>query len=215
VAAIDLYEVLGAERSADRAALRAAFRKKAKRAHPDGGGSEKQFAVLKLAHDVLTDERRRRSYDKTGAFDEVKPDNAETEAMQMTLQAIFAVMENIEKNGLRVENFDLVGDTISHLNKLRGDWATEIARLKASGAEIRKLAKRFRARKGKVNRLAALLDAQAVDRERAVADGERKRETALRAISILKDHEFDVDRVPIQQHMNRMMAGMFIRSSTT
>ncbi len=43
---IDPYVLLGVEREADEAAIKAAYRKAAKNAHPDSGGDADQFAKL-------------------------------------------------------------------------------------------------------------------------------------------------------------------------
>jgi curved DNA-binding protein CbpA len=63
----NLYEVLGVPRDATTAAIKTAFRRKAKNLHPDVGGDPEQFRLVRLACDVLTDPERRRNYDQTGA----------------------------------------------------------------------------------------------------------------------------------------------------
>ncbi|MFB2552466.1 DnaJ domain-containing protein [Ensifer soli] len=63
---IDPYEILGLPRDADTAAVRAAFRRRAKTAHPDTGGQLNDFERLKNASDLLTDPVRRKVYDDTG-----------------------------------------------------------------------------------------------------------------------------------------------------
>lgn len=66
----DYYEVLGVERSADAAALKAAYRKLAMEHHPDrNGGSEEaaaRFKELSEAYAVLSDEQKRAAYDRFG-----------------------------------------------------------------------------------------------------------------------------------------------------
>ena len=66
----DLYQVLGVPRDADPAAIKAAFRRQAKDAHPDLGGDPELFRRLKLAHDVLADAETRTHYDETGELPE-------------------------------------------------------------------------------------------------------------------------------------------------
>ncbi|MBU1325952.1 MAG: molecular chaperone DnaJ [Alphaproteobacteria bacterium] len=66
----DYYEVLGVERSADAAALKAAYRKLAMQHHPDrNGGSEESMAKFKEiseAYSVLSDDQKRAHYDRFG-----------------------------------------------------------------------------------------------------------------------------------------------------
>ena len=76
----DLYELLGIARTADLAAIKAAFRRKAKDSHPDLGGDPETFHLLKLAYDVLTDDEARRHYDETGELPSDRLANAADEA---------------------------------------------------------------------------------------------------------------------------------------
>ena len=65
-AVIDPYEILGLERDADEPAIKAAWRKAAKTAHPDQGGDIEQFGRLQACYDLLKDPVRRKVYDSTG-----------------------------------------------------------------------------------------------------------------------------------------------------
>lgn len=65
----DYYEVLGVSRSADRDALKRAFRQKAQQYHPDVNKSpeaEVQFKEINEAYQVLSDDQRRAAYDRFG-----------------------------------------------------------------------------------------------------------------------------------------------------
>jgi len=66
VSVIDPYVLLGVERDADDATIKAAYRKVAKSAHPDSGGDADQFAKLQLAYELLKDPVRRKVFDDTG-----------------------------------------------------------------------------------------------------------------------------------------------------
>lgn len=66
----DYYEVLGVERSADAAALKAAYRKLAMEHHPDRNGgcedSAARFKEISEAYAVLSDDQKRAAYDRFG-----------------------------------------------------------------------------------------------------------------------------------------------------
>lgn len=72
----DYYEVLGVDRNADGAAIKKAYRKLAKKYHPDtNAGNERaaeMFKEITEAYTVLSDEEKRKLYDRYGhaAFDE-------------------------------------------------------------------------------------------------------------------------------------------------
>ncbi|WP_313612565.1 J domain-containing protein [Agrobacterium sp.] len=63
---IDPYVLLGVARDADEAAVKAAYRKLVKNAHPDSGGDAEQFSNLQKAYDLLKDPVRRKVFDDTG-----------------------------------------------------------------------------------------------------------------------------------------------------
>ncbi len=66
----DLYEVLGVSRDATDDDIKKAFRKQARKLHPDVNKSpnaEEEFKELNEAYDVLSDPNKRAYYDRTGS----------------------------------------------------------------------------------------------------------------------------------------------------
>lgn len=72
----DYYEVLGVNRNADDAAIKKAYRKLAKKYHPDSNAgntqAEERFKEVTEAYDILSDPEKRKLYDRFGhaAFDQ-------------------------------------------------------------------------------------------------------------------------------------------------
>lgn len=64
----DPYEILGVDRTADEAAIRAAYRKLAKKHHPDVNPGKKdaaeKFAAISAAYDLLSDKEKRARFDR-------------------------------------------------------------------------------------------------------------------------------------------------------
>jgi curved DNA-binding protein CbpA len=67
----DLYEILGVPRDASQADIKKQYYKLAKQLHPDQNASDPQagakFAKLQNAYEVLSDEKRRATYDQFGS----------------------------------------------------------------------------------------------------------------------------------------------------
>ncbi|CAM9599008.1 unnamed protein product [Ascophyllum nodosum] len=60
------YKVLEVGKKADAAAITKAYRKLAKKKHPDKGGDPEEFKMLAEAYEVLSDPEKRRLYDRLG-----------------------------------------------------------------------------------------------------------------------------------------------------
>lgn len=64
----DYYEVLGVPKSASADDIKKAFRKLARKHHPDAGGSEEKFKEINEAYEVLSDPEKRKQYDQFGQY---------------------------------------------------------------------------------------------------------------------------------------------------
>lgn len=77
------YEELGIDRGATEDEIRWAYRKAAKLAHPDAGGTAEAFDKVATSLAVLTDPARRKTFDETGRIDGGQPDNDRSAALQV------------------------------------------------------------------------------------------------------------------------------------
>ncbi|NLG11108.1 MAG: DnaJ domain-containing protein, partial [Coriobacteriaceae bacterium] len=67
----NFYEVLGVKDTASTDDIKKAFKKLARKHHPDAGGDETRFKEISEAYEVLSDKEKRKEYDqliKFGAF---------------------------------------------------------------------------------------------------------------------------------------------------
>lgn len=83
----DYYATLGVKKTATPEEIRKAFRKAARKYHPDVNPndkkSEEKFKEISEANDVLSDEKKRKIYDQVGFYsDQIDPAQAEAYARQ-------------------------------------------------------------------------------------------------------------------------------------
>jgi len=66
----DYYQTLGVPRTASADEIKKAFRKLARKHHPDAGGDEAKFKEVNEAYEVLSDDKKRELYDQYGTANE-------------------------------------------------------------------------------------------------------------------------------------------------
>src|SRR3974390_2946522 len=80
--AMDYYETLGVPRTADAEEIRKAYRKLARKHHPDlnpgDKAAEDRFKKVQEAYDVLSDDKKRKIFDQFGFYSDNIPPNAGT-----------------------------------------------------------------------------------------------------------------------------------------
>jgi DnaJ-class molecular chaperone len=121
-----LYDILGVEKDASMDAIKKAWRRVAKKFHPDKkNGDKKKFQQAQEAYNVLKDQESRDHYDATG---DVKKDVDSSESMLLEIFAAF------------IEHGDLDGDIIDSIrSKIKEHIATVNAQIIIVKKEIKKL----------------------------------------------------------------------------
>ena len=59
---IDYFQILDVKITSTKEEIRKAYKNKAKKAHPDKGGSNEEFLKLREAYDCLIDKKKRKEY---------------------------------------------------------------------------------------------------------------------------------------------------------
>lgn len=195
----NLYDRLGVKPDADQAAIKKAYRAKARKHHPDAGGNAEAFRLIQQAYDVLSDPVRRAAYDRDGTIDAGNPDNTMAEVFQMIQLALGEVLNGateslvtafaprpIEQRPICV----LVEQNVS--GKLK-NTRTKIKDFEAEHARMSKLVGRFKYKGDGVNVMASMIEDR-VAKLKANIDLGRATETMLRkTLEVLKDYDFEAD----------------------
>jgi molecular chaperone DnaJ len=119
----DYYETLGVKKSASADEIRKAFRKLARKYHPDVNpgdkSAEERFKLISEANDVLSDPKKRKMYDQVGFYsDNIDPAAAEAYARgggSPGAGTDFRGFRNAQSGGAQGAQFDFGGFDFSDL----------------------------------------------------------------------------------------------------
>ena len=195
----DLYTHLDVPRSADAAAVRRAYRRRAKKDHPDTGGSPSRFALTKLAHDILTDPSRRERYDSTGDTSEKVVDNTQALILEVVAALLAQTIQNCAQRNISPTSFDLVDELTSLAAKSIVEFRNQRAQLDLLRIRFEKLKGRFTKKRRKdspgdePNQMEAILAGQAAALNSALSQFDAKIERFEAAAKIIKNYDFRSD----------------------
>lgn len=194
---MNLYEALEIPKNASLSTVRAAYRRAAKKAHPDHGGTKEKFAEIVLARDVLSDETRRERYDRTRTADETEADQTESAALVAVMEAVSHVFQVCEARRLAVETVDVVKDGRTFIETKLHGFEEQRRQAVANAKKFHKFAARFHPKKKDgLNRIRAMIDARAAELERDVEKLVQPVAVLKRAMDILAQHSYVVDKTP-------------------
>ena len=110
------YKTLGVDENAGSSTILKAFRKKAKKVHPDVGGSPEAFSKLSEAYNILISPEKRRLYDNNEDVSSTL--NSETELNQGGKNILLIKFESLfDKLAEDPISFDIIGAVKSEIEK--------------------------------------------------------------------------------------------------
>ncbi len=196
------YEVLGIDRDATHARIRAAYRRAVMKHHPDKGGDPKKFEEVQKAHEVLTDPDRRAHYDATGDMGEAKaPDHM----LHTIINAFNGAIGAIIASGKEPEYADLIHEMKLVLQQTESDMKGQLVPLETGLARLAKLAGRFTAPEGRADYFSIIIQGQISDINNRMRPLHEAMEQARAARLYLDGCQFRQEK--IEQITNIVMDG--------
>lgn len=197
----DFYEVLGVPKDADEAAIKKAFRRRSKEAHPDRhGGDERKMVAITVAYRTLKNRERRKYYDATGG--EAPISDEASDARTLLFEAVMAVL------GAEQEAYDLVRATQYLLEGvIRQAENKKVAEAKKIRARIEKHRRRLKRKSGTNEITDLLFKDQILAIEEAMEKYQRRLTAISGAVRLLKDYTYDQDQAALGTAISAMLGG--------
>lgn len=190
------YDVLGLDASATSDEINAAFRDKAKKAHPDQGGSTEEFQRVKSASLVLLDPVRRKKFDETGEVDSDKADNTMAEVMEAIANFFISSLDALDQPmAPRLEQVDLVAAACQHFNNQVAGAKQHILGIDRKVAKFEKSLARLKSKR-EPDQIRQMLTHHVNHLKNAAALTKAQIKQFEMAIVILKDYEFEAEKTP-------------------
>lgn len=194
----NLYETLGVPKDATPDEIKAAHRRAAKKAHPDGGGSAEAFHAVQRALVVLSNPEKRAHYDRFGHAPQDEPQDL------MAAQARSAVANKmaglIQDPNINPATFDMVEAIRELLNADASMMSDQIAAIREGQERLRQFLKRLKRKAGAKgeDRLGQLLEGQINNGDLMVKQHERNLQTLAMAKEMVAEYLYEIDPPPVQ-----------------
>jgi len=176
------YDALGVPRNADAAAIKAAYREKSRKHHPDRpGGDARAMVVVNRAYETLSDPAKRQRYDQTGQDAPQVP--LDTQALEIIYQVIAQVMDQVGAEH----------DFVAHLDRELAGGCTQLTQqrgqLQGMITKYEKQMARIRRKSAGENLVTRIWQQKIGERQAKLQECEHKLKCAARAREILADYE--------------------------
>ena len=192
---IDPYKVLGLEKNATIDEINAAYKKAARWAHPDGGGSAEEFDEIRQAHLILLDPKKRRRFDRDGIVDNNNPDNTTATALQrITMFFVRSVQATVNAPlGLHLHQLDLIQGANSFFDLEIQNHHKQIFELETQVKQFEKALKRLKTKRDR-NVIAELVNHHVSELKSGILAQKREIEIFEEAKLIIKDYAFEQEQ---------------------
>lgn len=178
------YETLGVAQNADSHQIRAAYRKKAGRAHPDKGGSAHEMASINRAYAVLSDQTARTRYDSTGT-DSAAP-SLEQQAQTALISLINQILDQTN------ESQDLLALCKQQILQQQADIKAKQRVAHQQIVALKRRRKRLK-HEGSHNLIGDLIDSKIATHEQTIAQLDSGFACSELALKMLAAYEYEAD----------------------
>ncbi len=203
-----LYNILDVSETADKKDIKSAYRKKAKKSHPDVGGNSEKFALVKKAHDILMDDERRAKYDATGDQSEKSPDNTMGNIINCVAFHFNVVLQELSQSGTS----PLVVDMVSRIkSKIKSSMEENQKNLRINKVVLdfdKNMVGRFKKKKDEMNIFDGIISNRITALQMSIVNFENTIKTHEQALEMIKGFSYKSDEEPYESPGDKMMRTM-------
>lgn len=193
-----LYDELGIDADASLSDVKKAHRRRAKETHPDKeGGSRDEFDKVQRAYLVLSDPKRRESYDRTGEVDDMPADTDQAEAMMVLAPKFSAIVGNPNNDPRYVQLAKIMKMMVQE--DMRAARGAVVEGTKAK-ARLEQFGKRLTSKDGQPNHLAGTITNMIAQHQQGITKAERHIRIFEIALGLAEFYEYLAD-APSMQNM--------------
>ena len=184
---MSLYNELGVPKNSDKDTIKRAYRRKAKKHHPDTpNGNKEAFMAIQRAYDVLGDDERRKRYDETG-------DDGQGQRQPSRVENLCSLMIGIalQKDP---DTTDLIDAARGVVRESLNDLLRDKARSDAKADKFRRAAKRTKLKRPGDNVIAAAFERQAETEQCNAVRTQSAMDEFNAVAKLLDDYEYNADK---------------------
>lgn len=191
----DPYAELGVDKSASPADVKKAYRKAAKKAHPDQGGSQEAFQRVNGAYLVLSDPESREEFDRTGKTRDRSSTQDATlgQAMQLVASLLSQALGAEEDPG-QIGLLNIMADCIKRDLGNKQKKRAQIERAKARAEKMLKQHLKAKKKSERPGVLVGIIESQIRDMTDMVRRGQAEEKVYQVALEIVWSYDFSKDQ---------------------
>lgn len=189
----DPYAILGLNRTASAASIKAAYRTRARMTHPDRGGEPAEFMVVVKAFGVLSDPVARRLFDETGQVNEDGARDRRQQVATILAEMFDTAVSTALSLSLPLQRVNFIEQMASAVRKQSAEAEGSHRKLGADLAALKALRTRIRRRDGKPNLFVERLDEQLRNKDQELLEAAQRRALLETALTELANYDSEVE----------------------
>lgn len=211
---IDPYEILGVDPKADKEEIKKAYRRKAKKHHPDRGGEQKDMSILLLCYDTLLDDEKRQRFDNNGEMDGVDTPPKDNKAYNYLTKKAGELVSSMMEKGISLLTTDMILLFSTAIQEELKGVPAKIMKLERGRKELEKCKKKFKQKPGSTEEdfLIVWLTREVQNFDKNIAALEASMLIMQQAKAVVDSYTFEMDR---QDFMSTLTSGGSWRNIST